>query len=212
MTEGIKVKVWIPTLHHNGLPFCKQAWETFLTILKSSLDGVNKRQTSGISRTSDEVGDEYATDAYEYEMVVPVNRLKCIDWMSRSAQDIFGRDCIRRIATEVDAKAISLCYDNRIDRDSFTIEMKNRSYGITGLTLPFDSGSFATLDDLYNKPVSPSLLIGSDSPFKFVKFNRGDSSEQIEWLNTHCERIIIYGDEPMLERHAENGIPCLADC
>jgi hypothetical protein len=56
------------------------------------------------------------------------------------------------------------------------------------------------------------LLIGSDSPFRSVKFKNGDPSEQIEWLSTHCESIVIYGDAPMLENHAENDLPLMADC
>ena len=212
MTENIKVKLWIPKLHNDGLPFSAQAWKTFNIILKSSLDGVPRDDKSDIAYNSDENAREHKQDVCEYEMVIPANRLKCIDRMIRSAKDIFGRQCILRLATDVDAAVISLCYDKRIDRDSFTIGMKNRKRGITGLTLPFNSHSFAILDDLYNKPVSPGLLTGSDSPFKFVKFNNGDSAEQIEWLNTHCESIIIYGDAQMLEYHAEHDIPLMADC
>ena len=212
MTEDIKLRLWMRKLHNGGLPFSDKAWETFHTILKSSLEGVTKRDESGISYVSVEVGRAYKEDVYEYEMVIPANRLKRIDRLIRPARDIFGWHCIRRIATDVDAKGISLRYDNRIDRDSFRIEMKNRDHGITGLTLPFKSDSFAALDNLYNQPVSPSLLLGSDSPFKSVEFNNGDPSEHIEWLNTHCECIIIYGDEPMLERHAGNDVPYLSDC
>jgi hypothetical protein len=212
MPEDIKLTLWMPQTHNGGLRFSDQAWDTFNIILKSSLGGVTKRDNCSIPHHPDEVGREYKEDVYEYQLVIPANSLKRINRLIKPAKDIFGRHCIQRIATDVDAKGISLCYDKRIDRDSFTIEMKNRGYGITGLTLPFNSDSFATLDDLYNKPVSPSLISGSESPFKGVKFNNGDPSEQIEWLNTHCASIIIYGDEPMLEHHAENDVPDLADC
>lgn len=175
---------------------------------KEEFNGAWKDEKAGII---------YKDIVTKYEVGIEIDSLKKIYSILKAARFAFEQEDVYFHSTVKTGfiSDISLCYIPTAP--TFTrprgvlVEMPNRTSGINGLILPMTEAGFQTLDDLFNKSVSPDLLAGEDSPFLSLRFKDGDPDEQIKWLKGQCSEIVVYGDIEMLENDAEIDVAYMGD-